>query len=63
MEVIGEIFTSLWNLWAEMFKAFWEVLPKALSFILWILAAVIILPCVYICAIFYPLWQKWGEEL
>jgi hypothetical protein len=63
MEVFGEIFSSLANLWMEMIGELWKVLPKALSFTFWVVAAIFILPCVYICAIFYPMWQKWGEDL
>lgn len=59
--VIGQLLTGLWDVWAEMFSAFMDVLPKAISFVLWLLSAVVILPCVFVAGTIYPAWEKWGE--
>ena len=47
----------------------WEViteitsnLPKIFSFCLWIIAAIFILPCVFVAGNIYPIWEKWGED-
>lgn len=38
------------------------VILKIISFILWALAGVVVLPCVYISGVLFPLWEKWGEK-
>jgi len=62
MEDIGAIFTALWGVWTEMFKAVFPMFRVAVSFLLWVFSAILILPCVFIAGTFYPLWEKWGEE-
>ncbi|MCX6718921.1 MAG: hypothetical protein NTZ38_00895 [Candidatus Taylorbacteria bacterium] len=62
METIGSIFSELWNVWKAMFSAVWSVLPKAVSFLLWLLSGIVILPCIYISGTLYPEWEKWGES-
>lgn len=51
------------DLVAEIFSAFWSIIPKAFMFLLWVLLAIVILPCVYIAAEIYPKWVEWGEDL
>jgi hypothetical protein len=63
MEQATEMLKSLLDVWKEMFSAIMKVLPKAFSFTFWVLSAIVILPCVYISNILYPLWTKWGENL
>jgi len=46
---------------AELTKSFFAVLPKAVSFILWVICAFFILPCVFVAGIIYPAWTEWGE--
>ncbi|MEA2715267.1 MAG: hypothetical protein QOG91_295 [Candidatus Parcubacteria bacterium] len=62
MEMIEEMFVALWDIWAEMLGAFMEVAPKIISFVLWALAAMIILPCVFVAGNIYPSWVEWGEK-
>jgi len=45
-----------------MFGILLEIIPKAFSFVFWVLCGIIVLPCVFIAGILYPLWVKWGEE-
>lgn len=61
LEGIGQLFKTLWSVWAEMFTALLGILPKLVSFILWVLAAVIILPCVLVSNHYFPKWVEWGE--
>lgn len=46
----------------ELLIGILSIIPKVLSFILWILAAVFILPCVFVAGTLYPLWTEWGED-
>lgn len=62
MAIITEIVSGLWNLGREILEAALPIVKTAVSFILWVLLAIIILPCVYIAGNIYPLWEKWGEN-
>ena len=62
MLTFGETLTELFNVWKEMLLAFWSVIPKAISVFLWVLSAIIILPCVFIAGNIYPKWVEWGED-
>lgn len=35
---------------------------KIISFILWALVGIIVLPCVFIAGNIFPMWSDWGEE-
>ncbi|MEK7646589.1 MAG: hypothetical protein AAB381_02745 [Patescibacteria group bacterium] len=35
---------------------------KIFNFTLWLLLAVIILPCVFVANHWYPKWSEWSEE-
>ena len=61
MEAISDLFGTLFEVWKEMFLAFFSIIPKAISFVLWIAVAAIILPCVYIAHEIYPKWSEWGD--
>ena len=63
MEMIGQIATELFNVWSEMWNIVKEILPRVVSFVLWILSAIIILPCVFVSGVIYPKWVEWGEDL
>ncbi len=58
---IAEVLTALFDVWKEMFSAIFGLIPKALSFILWILIGIIVLPCVFVAANIFPKWTEWGE--
>lgn len=60
--VIEMMFTALWDLVSEMLGAFFKVFPKIIKFIIWVIAAIIILPCVFVAGEIYPKWVEWGEE-
>ena len=60
--IVGEFFGLFIDLIKEMWEAFIGVAPKAISFFFWILAAVFILPCVFVAGTIYPKWEKWGED-
>jgi len=59
--LIATIFGSLFSLLGEAFGALIGVIPKIVSFLLWVLVAIIVLPCVWVAGSIYPLWEKWGE--
>ena len=59
---IEVFFTEVFKLIWEMIGAFFSVLPKVFSFFLWVLAAIFILPCVFVAGHIYPLWVEWGED-
>jgi hypothetical protein len=63
METIGEMISELFKLISEILSAIWEVLPRAISFFLWILVAIVVLPCLFISGVIYPKWVEWGENL
>lgn len=46
----------------DLIKQVLSVVPKIVSFCLWVIAAVFILPCVFVAGALYPLWEKWGED-
>jgi hypothetical protein len=60
--VLEEMFSALFTLLGEMIGAFFSVLPKIIKFILWVVSAIIILPCVFVAGNIYPKWAEWGEE-
>ncbi len=62
METFGDAFKALFDLFIEMFMAFLAVLPKVLKFLLWVISAVFILPCVFVAGNIYPAWVEWGED-
>ena len=62
METFGDLLKSLLDVWKEMWGAAWPMIKTAVSFSLWVLIAIIILPCVYISTVIYPAWEKWGEK-
>ncbi|MFA6314897.1 MAG: hypothetical protein WC648_00820 [Candidatus Paceibacterota bacterium] len=63
MEIISEIANGLSSVIKGVFGWFAKMAPKAISLLLWILTAVIILPCVFVAGELYPKWVKWGEEM
>ncbi|MFA6295501.1 MAG: hypothetical protein WC666_03725 [Candidatus Paceibacterota bacterium] len=63
IEMASTITKELWEVWTEMFSAFISVLPKAFYFSIWIICGIFILPCVYISAVFFPMWTDWGENI
>ena len=64
MESFFETFIQpFWELVKEMYNSFMDVLPAAIYFILWLLSAIIILPCVFVAGTLYPKWVEWGESL
>lgn len=64
--IVGEVFTAVWEVWTEIigtiFGAIWGAMPKVLSITGWVIAAVIVLPCVYVASHLYPKWVEWGED-
>lgn len=60
--LIETIFTTLFDLVAEMIGAFFKILPKILKFVIWVLLAIVVLPCVFVAGNIYPWWVEWGEE-
>lgn len=63
MDTIAELAKGLWDVWGEMYEAFMDLFPKVLVFTLWIICGIIILPCVYVSGVLYPLWTEWGDKM
>ncbi|MEI7463385.1 MAG: hypothetical protein WCK03_03240 [Candidatus Taylorbacteria bacterium] len=61
METLKEMLLPFWELAKEMFDAFIEVFPTIVFFILWLLCAIIILPCLFVTNTLFPKWAEWGE--
>ena len=34
---------------------------KGISFIIWLVLGILILPCVFVAGHIYPMWAEWGE--
>jgi hypothetical protein len=62
MEMFGDAIGALFKLWGEMLLVILAVMPKVIKFVLWILFAVVILPCVFVAGTIYPKWVEWGED-
>lgn len=62
IEALSSLFGTLWEIWKEMASAIFDIIPAAIHFILWALAGIIILPCVFIAGNLYPKWMEWGED-
>lgn len=60
--LIETVFGALFTLAGEMIGAFFTVLPKVIKFVLWVISAIIILPCVFVAGNIYPKWVEWGED-
>ncbi len=56
--MMSEFFKAI----GDMFAAVIGVLPKVIHFVLWVISAIIILPCVFVAGNIYPAWVKWDEE-
>jgi hypothetical protein len=63
MTLVLEMFQGLFKTWQDMFALVMELLPKFIILILWIIAGIIVLPCVFVAGTFYPKWTEWGEKL
>lgn len=57
-----EVFETIFKFTWEVIVALVSVIPRILSFILWCLAGVIVLPCVFVAGTIYPKWTEWGEN-
>lgn len=62
MEIFGEIVKGLFDMSKEIWMALYPMAKTAIMFTLWVLAAVLIIPCVYVSNSFYPVWEKWSEK-
>jgi hypothetical protein len=60
--MFGEMIKAVFGIIVDIWKMIWPMITIAASFILWVLAACIILPAVFIAGQVYPLWEKWGES-
>jgi hypothetical protein len=60
--ILTEALGLFFGLIKEMLEVGLAFLPKFISFFLWIISAILILPCVFIASNIYPKWTKWGED-
>ncbi len=62
MDFIGKVMESLVDGFTALAKAIWPVVTKLVLFFCWILLAILVLPCVFVAQVLYPVWEKWGEK-
>lgn len=60
-EAVAELVSGFFNVWKDIFSTIFGIVPKIISFILWILVGIIVLPCVFVAGIIFPKWTEWGE--
>lgn len=60
--MIETLFAALFDLVKEAFEAFIAVFPKIIKFVIWVIGAIFILPCVFVAGTIYPKWVEMGEE-
>jgi len=56
------LFGAFLEIWKDIFGTIWKTIPTVFSFTLWVCAAFVVLPAVFIAGVWYPSWQKWGEK-
>ncbi|MDE2038112.1 MAG: hypothetical protein KGI69_02725 [Patescibacteria group bacterium] len=62
METVGDLLKGLVGIWVDMFFAILSVFPKFIKLVIWLLLALLILPCVFVAGTVFPAWEKWGEQ-
>lgn len=62
-ELIGEIFSHTLELAGIAIGAIFENGAKLFQFLCWVIAGVVIVPCLFISGTIYPMWEKWGENI
>jgi len=63
MEIVSELFSDLIKIWKEMLVLAWTAFVRLFKILIWLLCAIIILPCDYVAGNLYPLWIEWGEDM
>lgn len=61
--IIGEIAGVIFEAIGFLFSHGLPAVGKLLSVLFWGICGAIILPCVIISGVIYPMWEKWGEDL
>ena len=59
---ITEIGTVLKGILKEIWSFLAEMIPRAIKFLIWLFAGMIILPCMYVAGHLYPKWMDWGDN-
>ena len=62
MTIFTEILSGIWGIVKSAFDMIVELAPRVISFCLWVLSGIIVLPCVFIAGTLYPKWVEWGEK-
>ncbi len=62
MEAFKEVIIELLNIWKSIFSSIFAAIPKIISFILWLMVGIIVLPCVFIAGTIFPWWNDWGDD-
>lgn len=62
-EFFSTVFSEFVGLAKEIFGAICGVIPGAFYFMLWVISAIFILPCVFVAGTLYPKWVEWGEGM
>ncbi len=62
MEQFENAITEILGLIWEMISAIGSAIPAVLKFLVWVLLAIIVLPCVFVAGHIYPWWVEFGED-
>lgn len=60
--IFETIFSSFFELIGAAIPVVFGALWKLVRFVIWVLLAIIILPCVFVAGEIYPKWAEWGED-
>ncbi|HEX7724716.1 MAG TPA: hypothetical protein VF438_03215 [Candidatus Paceibacterota bacterium] len=60
--LVEVFFATMWDLLSSLVVGIFNILKKVIPFVLWVLLAIIVLPCVWVASEVYPKWVSWGEE-
>lgn len=61
--IVSEMFSFLLEVLGFVFTEGLPAVGKFLNVLLWGIAGAIIVPCLLISNVIYPVWEKWGENL
>lgn len=67
MDSVELIIKEIGSVFIEAIKAsftfIFEYGGKVFNVFLWIIVGALIIPCVFVTNVFYPMWEKWAENL
>ncbi len=61
--IFREFISMVSNLFGEIFSFLWLFVSKGVLIFFWGILGALILPCVFVANVIYPIWEKWAEGL